>query len=129
MQQGSTSKAGKLALISVAIAASSGVYIGTVETSSESTLDVLVSSIFLLSVLGALICAAIISSRVAAKTGIFKLIGRLLGFIVSLIPAKNPTEKISEMARRESLKDYENATRRATYNAMVDYKNIHGNKK
>ena len=68
--------------------------------------------------------AAIIFRWIAA-TGIFKAFGSLL----SHIPAYDSAKVKAESLRRKDIKDSEEAIRRANYNAAVDFKIHHGDRK
>ena len=72
-----------------------------------------------------LCCAAAIILRLIAASGVFKGVGMILSYLLSSDPMKADADKL----KRQDKQDSEEAIRRATYNAAVDFKINHGDRK
>lgn len=119
------SRTGKTLLVSIATIFACGCYVALKETKSSSPLDVTVSAVFLLSIAVMIGCTLSMIFRVVAATGILKGFSHMLNFL----PEPDPVKANLDRQRRENLRNFEEATRRANYNAAVDFKVHHRDQK
>ena len=122
---GSISRTGKVLLASISAMFASGCYVAFKEVQSNSLFDVAISTIFLFSMAVMLCCAAAIILRLIAASGVFKGVGMILSYL----PSSDPLKAVAENLERQDKHDLEETIRRATYNAAVDFKIKHGDRK